>query len=64
MPLCLRGDYHPRLPGLVRVRYASAKKYLDSLCEGEHPRLRRKTIGTTFQYVPVKDENPDSRLSE
>ena len=46
------------------LKYASAKKYLDSQCEGEHPRLRRNTIGTTFQYVPVEGGNPDCRLKE
>ena len=45
------------------LRYHSAKKYLDSLCEGEHPRLRRNKVGTTFQYVPTNDNNIGSFTS-
>ena len=42
------------------LRYHSAKKYLDSLCEGNHPRLRKRKIGTTFQYLPFYDDAADS----
>ena len=33
----------------------SAKHYLDSLCKGEQPRLRKVIVGRMLQYYPVSD---------
>lgn len=33
----------------------SAKHYLDSLCKGEHPRLKKYTIGRTLHYYPISN---------
>ena len=36
-----------------RLKYNSAKNYLDSLCQGEHPRLRRYKEGRTWHYAVI-----------
>lgn len=35
------------------LKYNSAKNYLDSLCQGEHPRLRRYKEGRTWHYAVI-----------
>ena len=35
------------------LKYHSAQRYLNALCTGEHPTLRRLKYGTTFHYFPV-----------
>ena len=37
-----------------RLKYTSAKRYLDSLCQGDHPRLRCYQEGRTWHYVFMK----------
>ena len=36
------------------LNYYTARRYLNSLCEGENPRLRKKKEGTVMHYLPVK----------
>ena len=36
------------------LKYDSAKKYLDSLCTGENPRLRRYKESRTWYYAVIK----------
>ena len=33
------------------LKNKSAQRYLDSLCQGEHPRLRRYKEGRTWHYT-------------
>jgi uncharacterized protein YjhX (UPF0386 family) len=33
------------------LKNKSAQRYLDSLCQGEHPRLRRYKEGRTWHYM-------------
>lgn len=40
------------------LKYHSAQSYLESLCQGEAPRLRRQKIGTTFHYFLLEENNP------
>ncbi len=35
------------------LRYMTAKRFLDGLCEGEQPRLQRFKEGTTYHYLPL-----------
>ena len=35
------------------LKYHSAQRYLDGLCSGEHPTLKRMKYGTTFHYFPT-----------
>ncbi len=36
------------------LKYHSAQRYLDRLCFGDHPTLKRKKIGSSYQYFPLK----------
>ncbi len=36
------------------LKYISSKRFLDSLCKGENPRLRRFKEGSSYHYVPIK----------
>ena len=38
------------------LKYATARRYLNSLCEGENPRLWKTKEGPTLHYLPVKNE--------
>jgi hypothetical protein len=38
-----------------RLKRKSAQRYLDSLCEGAHPRLRRYREGRTLHYIVLED---------
>jgi hypothetical protein len=40
------------------LKYNSAKHYLDSLCQGDNPRLRCYQEGRTWHYVFLK-EHPE-----
>lgn len=42
------------LQSYTGLHYYSAKNYMDHLCEGEQPRLRREKIGTTMHYFPLR----------
>ena len=37
----------------------SATKYLDSLCTGDHPRLKKWQIGRQWHYYPISDIRKD-----
>ena len=37
------------------LKYNSARKYLDSLCTGDNPRLRRYLEGRIYHYVVLQD---------
>jgi hypothetical protein len=39
--------------------YKVAKSYLDSLCEGDSPQLRRYKIGTALHYEPIAQPQSD-----
>ena len=39
-----------------RLKYKSAKRYLDSLCQGDNPRLRCYQEGRTWHYVFLRDQ--------
>ena len=36
------------------LKYHSAQRYLDGLCSGDNPRLRRVMTGGTYHYFPLK----------
>lgn len=36
------------------LKYHSAQRYLNRLCSGEHPTLRKMRIGTTYHYFPLQ----------
>ncbi|MBQ9654833.1 MAG: hypothetical protein IJV38_02290 [Prevotella sp.] len=38
------------------LKYKSARRYLDSLCEGEHPLFSREKSGGVIFYVPVQSD--------
>ena len=40
------------------LKYHSAKNYLDELCEGDSPQLRRERIGATYHYFPATVTKP------
>ena len=40
------------------LKYHSAQNYLESLCTGDSPRLRRRKIGTTLHYFLLEKDNP------
>ena len=40
---------------LAGLKYHSAQRYLNGLCSGEHPTLRRVKYGTTFHYFPMQN---------
>ena len=40
------------------LKRKSAKAFLDGLCEGEHPRLRRYREGRTWHYVILQTKTP------
>lgn len=42
-----------------RLKYKSARRYLDGLCEGETPRLRRNKDAGALHYFPVNMPKPD-----
>lgn len=37
-----------------RLKYNSARRYLDSLCAGEHPTLKRMKVGGAIHYFPLQ----------
>ena len=41
------------------LRRDSAKAYLDSLCQGEHPRLWKVRESRRWLYFPKKDETKE-----
>lgn len=43
------------------LKRKSAKAYLDSLCEGENPRLRRYREGRTWHYVFLTANTPEEK---
>lgn len=36
------------------LKYGTARRYLNSLCEGENPRLRKTKEGPTLHYLPIR----------
>lgn len=36
------------------LKYYTARRFLNSLCEGENPRLRKRKEGTVMHYIPIK----------
>ena len=38
------------------LKYTTARRYLNSLCEGENPRLRKRKEGPTVHYMPIKKD--------
>ena len=36
------------------LKYHSAQRYLDHLCSGDHPTLRKTKFGTTYHYFPFQ----------
>ena len=38
----------------ARLKYHSAQRYLNGLCSGEHPSLRKVKFGTTYHYFPMQ----------
>ena len=36
------------------LKYHSAQRYLDHLCSGDHPMLRKTKFGTTYHYFPFQ----------
>ena len=36
------------------LKYHSAQRYLNRLCSGEHPTLRKMKFGTTYHYFPLQ----------
>lgn len=40
------------------LKYHSAQTYLENLCKGESPRLRRMKIGTSFHYFLLEKKEP------
>lgn len=41
------------------LKYKSARSYLDGLCEGDAPRLRREKDAGAFHYFPVNRQDSD-----
>ena len=39
-----------------QLKRDSAQRYLDSLTEGDHPRLRRSKSGKSYIYFPIQEE--------
>ena len=35
------------------LKYHSAQRYLNQLCSGEHPTLRKRKVGSTIHYFPL-----------
>lgn len=52
---CLHRGYTTakRFALITGWKYDTAKDYLDGLCKGDNPRLRRYKEGTTYHYVTV-----------
>ena len=52
---CLRRGYTTtaRFAATAGLKYQTAKRFLDSLCRGENPRLRRFKEGTAYHYELV-----------
>ena len=38
------------------LKYDTARNFLNSLCEGENPRLRKRKEGSTIHYMPIKKD--------
>lgn len=38
---------------IAGLKYHSAQRYLNGLCSGEHPTLRKMKFGTTYHYFPL-----------
>ncbi len=38
------------------LRYNTARAYLDRLCKGDHPLLKRRKLGVYVYYYPIRDE--------
>ena len=38
---------------IAGLKYHSAQRYLNGLCSGEHPTLRKMKYGTTYHYFPL-----------
>ena len=36
------------------LKYHSAQRYLNGLCSGEHPTLKKMKYGTTYHYFPLQ----------
>ena len=36
------------------LKYHTAQRYLDQLCSGDHPTLRKTKFGTTYHYFPLQ----------
>ena len=55
---CLRRGYTTttRFAATADLKYTKAKEYLDSLCKGEKPRLRRFKEGTAYHYEALSKE--------
>lgn len=41
------------------MKYSTARAYLNSLCKGEHPLLRKSKSGVYVYYYPIKNEEPE-----
>ena len=39
---------------LTGLKYHSAQDYLNGLCSGEHPTLKKTKIGTSYHYFPLQ----------
>ena len=35
------------------LKYHSAQRYLNQLCDGEHPTMRKRKVGSTIHYFPL-----------
>ncbi len=55
LQLCLRRGYTTtnRFAATADLKYQTAKRYLDGLCMGEKPRLRRFKEGTAYHYEAI-----------
>jgi len=40
----------------TKLKYSTAKRYLDTLCSGDSPTLRKQKIGGAIHYFPVKQD--------
>jgi hypothetical protein len=38
---------------MAGMKYLSAKRYLEGLCEGEHPQLKKVKEGRMLLYFPI-----------
>lgn len=44
----------------TQLKYSTARAYLNSLCKGDHPLLRRKRPGIYVYFYPIKNEDKET----